>query len=237
MASPATRSTPLPRMPTGASGSEQTPMARRGSNASGFTTYSIENRAQRGWVAADLGRSARDAVRDRRPDRRDQFLREQPVRAGATRTSRRQSPGRAAHCHGRQSRIIWAIGGFPRRRGCTGFLRVDHIRQLARVRPRAVYTTRDGLTGDRVYYAFEDSRGDIWLGTNPSGQDVVTRWQRATGSFRRYSTADGLRTATDVHFAAASAFAEDAAGHRLDRIRRGWTGAFRVRDVHILYCR
>ena len=73
--------------------------------------------------------------------------------------------------------------------------------------------TRDGLTGDRVYYAFEDSRGDIWLGTNPSGQDVVTRWQRATGSFRRYSTADGLRTATDVYFAAARAFAEDAAGN------------------------
>ena len=101
----------------------------------------------------------------------------------------------------------------PTAEGLYRFPAVDHVRQLAHVRPRAVYTTRDGLTGDRVYYAFEDSRGDIWLGTNPSGQDVVTRWQRATGSFRRYSTADGLRTATDVYFAAARAFAEDAAGN------------------------
>ena len=161
----------------------------------------------------DLGRSAGDAVRDRRPDRRDQLFREQPVRAGAIERSSVSGFGRAADPHGWRSRIIWAIGGFPRRRGCTGFLRLDDVRQLAHVRPRAVYTTRDGLTGDRVYYAFEDSRGDIWLGTNPSGQDVVTRWQRATGSFHRYSTADGLRTATDVYFAAARAFAEDAAGN------------------------
>jgi signal transduction histidine kinase/streptogramin lyase len=101
----------------------------------------------------------------------------------------------------------------PTETGLYRFPAVDDVRQLARVRPRAVYTTRDGLTGDRVYHVFEDSRGDIWLGTNPSGQDVVTRWQRRTGSFHRYSTADGLRTATDVHFGAASAFAEDAAGN------------------------
>ena len=49
----------------------------------GFATYSIENRAQRGWVTDDLGGSARNAVRDRRHDRRDQLFREQPVRAGA----------------------------------------------------------------------------------------------------------------------------------------------------------
>jgi ligand-binding sensor domain-containing protein/signal transduction histidine kinase len=178
----------------------------------GFTTYSIENRAQRGWVAAisedrqgtlyaiDGQTGAINFFRD------NQFV---PVRSNVPPS------------------VAWSSRGFPRMavedhlgdwwvptaEGLYRFPAVDTVRELAHVRPRAVYTTRDGLTGDRVFHAFEDSRGDIWLGTNPSGQDVVTQWQRATGSFRRYSAADGLRTATDVHFAAANAFAEDAAGN------------------------
>ena len=178
----------------------------------GFATYSIENRAQRGWVteisedrhgtlyAIDALTGAINFLEN------NQFV---PVRSNVP-------PSVAAASHGSPRLAIedhlgdWWV---PTAEGLYRFPGVDHVRQLAHVRPRAVYTTRDGLTGDRVYYAFEDSRGDIWLGTNPSGQDVVTRWQRATGSFRRYSTADGLRTATNVYFAAARAFAEDAAGN------------------------
>jgi len=178
----------------------------------GFATYSIENRAQRGWVtelsedrhgtlyAIDALTGAINFFENNR------FV---PVRSNVP-----ASVASASHGFPRLA-IEDHLGDWwiPTAEGLYRFPGVDHGRQPAQARPRAVYTTRDGLTGDRVYYAFEDSRGDIWLGTNPSGQDVVTRWQRATGSFRRYSTADGLRTATDVYFAAARAFAEDAAGN------------------------
>jgi ligand-binding sensor domain-containing protein/signal transduction histidine kinase len=179
---------------------------------SGFTTYSIEKRVQRGWVGAiSENRHGTLYAIDGLTGainflEHDQFV---PVRPNVP------------------ASVAWASRGFPRKaiedhlgdwwvptaEGLYRFPGGDDVRQLAQVRPRAVYTTRDGLAGDRVYQAFEDSRGDIWLGTNPSGQDVVTRWQRKTGAFRRYSVADGLRTRTDVHFAAANAFAEDAAGN------------------------
>jgi len=179
---------------------------------SGFTTYSIEKQAQRGWVAAlSEDRQGTLYAIDGQTGainffENDQFV---PVRSNVP------------------SSVAWASRGFPRMaiedhlgdwwvptaEGLYRFPGVDDIRQLAQVRPRAVYTTRNGLTDDRVYQAFEDSRGDIWLGTNPSGHEVVTRWERRTGAFRRYSTNDGLPTATDVHFAAANAFAEDASGH------------------------
>ena len=179
---------------------------------SGFTTYSIEKRAQRGWVPAiSEDRQGTLYAIDGQTGavnffENDQFV---PVRSNvppSVASASRGSPRLAIEDH---------LGDWwvPTAEGLYRFSGLDHVRQLAHVRPRAVYTTRDGLTGDRVHYAFEDSRGDVWLGTNPSGQDVVTRWQRATGSFRRYSTADGLRTATDVYFAAARGFAEDAAGN------------------------
>ena len=178
----------------------------------GFTTYSIENRAQRGWVAA--------ISEDRRGTlyaidgltgainffEKDEFVPVRPNVPIPVALASRGFPRKAIEDH---------LGDWwvPTAHGLYRFPGVDQFRQLAHVQPRAVYTTRDGLTGDRVYNAFEDSRGDVWVGTNPSGQDVVTRWQRETGAFRRYSTADGLRTGTDQHSAAASVFAEDAAGN------------------------
>jgi ligand-binding sensor domain-containing protein/signal transduction histidine kinase len=178
----------------------------------GFATYSIENREQRGWVTAiSEDRQGTLYAMDGQSGAINFFERNQfvPVRPNLP-------PSVAWASHGVARLAIedhlgdWWV---PTAEGLYRFSGVDHVRQLAHVRPRAVYTTRDGLTGDRVYQAFEDSRGDIWLGTNSSGHDVLTRWQRETGSFRRYSTADGLRTATGVHGAAAGAFAEDAAGN------------------------
>jgi ligand-binding sensor domain-containing protein/signal transduction histidine kinase len=177
----------------------------------GFLTYSIENRAQRGWVTAlSEDRQGTLYAIDGLTGAINYFANNQfvPVRPNVPAPvawASRGSPRTAIKDHLGE----WWV---PTAAGLYRFPRVDDVRELARVRPRAVYTTRDGLTGDRVYRAFEDSRGDIWLSTNPSGQDVVTQWQRKTGSFRRYSTADGLRTATDLTFAAASAFTEDAAG-------------------------
>jgi ligand-binding sensor domain-containing protein/signal transduction histidine kinase len=179
---------------------------------SGFTTYSIEKRAERGRVAAiSENRQGTLYVIDGHTGAinffdDNQFVPVRPNVPASVAVASRGFRRIAIEDH----RGDWWV---PTETGLYRFPAVDDVRQLARVRPRAVYTTRDGLTGDRVYHVFEDSRGDIWLGTNPSGQDVVTRWQRRTGSFHRYSTADGLRTATDVHFGAASAFAEDAAGN------------------------
>jgi ligand-binding sensor domain-containing protein len=179
---------------------------------SGFTTYSIENRAQRGWVAAisedrhgtlyamDGQTGAINVLENNR------FVPVQPNVPASVAWASRGFPRMAIEDHLGE----WWV---PTTEGLYRFPVVDQVRQLAHVRPRAVYTTRNGLTGDRVYKAFEDSRGDIWLATNPSRQDVVTQWRRKTGSFHRYSTADGLRTATDVHFASVGAFAEDAAGN------------------------
>jgi PAS domain S-box-containing protein len=79
--------------------------------------------------------------------------------------------------------------------------------QFSRAKPKAVYTTRDGLTADLIFRLFEDSGGDIWISTlgNPSG--VLTRWDRKTQTFHRYTPADGLTEA------APTAFCEDTAGN------------------------
>ncbi|MGH9944489.1 MAG: two-component regulator propeller domain-containing protein, partial [Pyrinomonadaceae bacterium] len=92
--------------------------------------------------------------------------------------------------------------------------------QLARMRPLARYTTQDGLTGDHIFRLFEDSRRDIWISamkpdrdfnkvdsTLPQGADMLTRWERKTGTFHRYTTADG------VPQSAPTAFVEDGAGN------------------------
>jgi signal transduction histidine kinase len=78
----------------------------------------------------------------------------------------------------------------PTTQGLYRFPKVDRIEQLAGTRPVAVYTTRDGLSGNNVGHFFEDRMGDLWLGTN--GESQITRWERATGTFHRYTTADGL---------------------------------------------
>lgn len=91
--------------------------------------------------------------------------------------------------------------------GLYRFSKIERIEQLAQARPRAVYTARDGLVSDDVTQLFEDSRGDIWISTFAPERESLTRWQRSTGRFHRYSDRDGLRP-----FNAAISFCEDAAG-------------------------
>lgn len=117
----------------------------------------------------------------------------------------------------------------PTERGLYRFPKVDRIEELARARPKAVYTTRDGLPNNFVGYMFEDARGDIWMGTG--GPARMTRWERATGAFRDYSDAQGAPLPSAPH-----AFCQDADGNlwigfsdRLARYRDGyfrfWTAA------------
>jgi signal transduction histidine kinase/ligand-binding sensor domain-containing protein len=92
--------------------------------------------------------------------------------------------------------------------GVYRFTGVKRIEELAGKQPSAVYTSANGLISDDNLRVFEDSKGDIWIGTfvtsNPTG---LTRWQRATGKFEHFYTRDGL---PDV--ACPTAFAEDRAG-------------------------
>lgn len=90
--------------------------------------------------------------------------------------------------------------------GLCRFGPMDRVGQLAGARPKAVYTTRDGLVSDDIFRIFEDSRGDIWIGTGATTGGLA-RWDRRTGTVRVYSEADGL-TAQGVP----TAFTEDRAG-------------------------
>ena len=82
------------------------------------------------------------------------------------------------------------------------------MRELGRVRPKAVHTTRDGLAGDDVFALFEDVAGDMWIGRRMPTSSVLTRWERATGTFHRYTDVDGLPP-----FSRTTAFAEDHSGN------------------------
>jgi ligand-binding sensor domain-containing protein/signal transduction histidine kinase len=87
--------------------------------------------------------------------------------------------------------------------GVVRFPPVRGVEELASTPPVAVYTSANaGLPNSDIFRLFEDSRGDIWIGTI-DGAPVL--WHRATGRFERLPRADfpGL----------ASAFAEDRAGN------------------------
>ena len=93
------------------------------------------------------------------------------------------------------------------RQGLFRFPKVNRFEDLARIPPLAVYTTNDGLATSDVTRLFEDSRGDIWIGSWVQAPEPLVRWERATGRFHRYSQADGLRP-----FVSALVFQEDRAG-------------------------
>jgi len=99
----------------------------------------------------------------------------------------------------------WWVGT---RVGLYRFGKVNRIEELATAHPKAVYTTREGLADDDLTRLFEDSRGDIWISGFSTVHDVVTRWERATESFHRYSDGDGLRP-----FTRPNSFCEDRAGN------------------------
>ena len=116
--------------------------------------------------------------------------------------------------------------------GLARYPKLAKLEQLSRARPKAIYTTRDGLMGDLIFRIYEDSRGDIWIGTINYNQDGLTRWDRATETFHRYSPADRIPQG------APSAFCEDRSGNLwigfynggLARYAKGKFTLFRVGD-------
>jgi ligand-binding sensor domain-containing protein/two-component sensor histidine kinase len=113
--------------------------------------------------------------------------------------------------------------------------------QLARTPVKAMFTTADGLPTNEVFRIFEDSRGDVWVGTVYQG---LARWDRRTKSFCR-----DIKEGDPLSNRFVSAFAEDHDGDvwiglydkDLVRFRNGkfrqfgetdGLGAGGVRDIH-----
>ena len=94
----------------------------------------------------------------------------------------------------------------PTAEGLVRYPKLDNVEQITRARPKAIYTTRDGLPANEIFRLFEDSRGDIWISTLGNLRGVLTRWERATETFHRYTPADGIPKT------APTAFCEDASG-------------------------
>ena len=74
--------------------------------------------------------------------------------------------------------------------GLFRFPEVTSVAQLARTRPKAIYTVANGLPAARVAPSFEDSRGDVWMTAYLGSGRRVVRWQRSTGRFHQYPETD-----------------------------------------------
>lgn len=107
--------------------------------------------------------------------------------------------------------------------GLCRFAKPARVEELAERAPSAVYTTKDGLASDDVSRLFEDSRGDVWIGSFTPVKDGVTRFRRASGAFERFGEGQGLPALVSV-----SEFAEDTAKDVWIALREG--GLVRFRD-------
>jgi signal transduction histidine kinase/streptogramin lyase len=98
----------------------------------------------------------------------------------------------------------WIAGG----NGLQRYSKVKRLEDLAHTRPKHVYTVKDGLPDDLIFRLFEDSRGDIWIGTLGALPHNLARWDRATETFHAYTDKDGVPSANGP-----TAFAEDRHGN------------------------
>jgi len=106
-------------------------------------------------------------------------------------------------------------------RGLYRFSTPSALADYSRLRPIARYASNHGLPTDDVLLAFEDSRGDIWIGT---------RWPTAIVIFRHESNQLEVFSAGGALPAVATptAFAEDSAGNVWVGFREG--GLLRYRQ-------
>ena len=113
-------------------------------------------------------------------------------------------------------------------RGVCRFPKVSEPEQLAHTAPKAVYTTRDGLAANSILRLFEDSRGDIWIGSvgNGLGLNGLSRWERRTGAFHHYTEKDNLPHLDTFYV---TSFAEDRTGNLWIGLN-GDGGLLRYRD-------
>ncbi len=94
--------------------------------------------------------------------------------------------------------------------GLVRFGKPGRFDELAQRKPRAVYTSRDGLLDDTAFMLFEDSRGDLWVSTVGGNDKGLVKWERATATFRVYGASDGLPLLEPTN--SPTAFEEDKDG-------------------------
>ena len=109
-------------------------------------------------------------------------------------------------------------------RGLYRFPKVSSFGQLGMTPPKAIYTKRDGFAGDTIMRVYEDSHGDIWIGTVDGFG--LTRWDRHTKSFHTYTEKDGLPSLAQYY---PISFCEDNAGSLWIGFNAGG-GLMRYRD-------
>ncbi|MGE0128161.1 MAG: two-component regulator propeller domain-containing protein [Blastocatellales bacterium] len=78
--------------------------------------------------------------------------------------------------------------------GLFRFPKVARFEDLADVRPKAVYTTQNGLSNNHVARLFEDSRGDIWIASSSRESNGLDRWERATERIHNLSRTEGMQS-------------------------------------------
>jgi ligand-binding sensor domain-containing protein/signal transduction histidine kinase len=102
----------------------------------------------------------------------------------------------------------------------------QRVERLTGARPVRLYTTQDGLATDSIVRLFEDSRGDIWIGTRSESLGGLSRLDRRTGRIHRYLDRG------DQNVGEPTAFGEDRSGNLWVGFYDG--GLARVRGDHIL---
>jgi ligand-binding sensor domain-containing protein/signal transduction histidine kinase len=77
---------------------------------------------------------------------------------------------------------------FPTRQGLFRFGPARSAKSLAGLRPKVVYTQRDGLASDEGFRLFEDRVGNIWVASigGLTSRNGVSCWVRATGKWQHY---------------------------------------------------
>jgi signal transduction histidine kinase/ligand-binding sensor domain-containing protein len=96
----------------------------------------------------------------------------------------------------------------PTGEGLFRFHGIRRVEDLGRAAPVARYTMGNGLSSDGIFRLYEDSRGDVWIGTiSGEVRHQLTRWDRRSGAFERYGTEDGI----PIH--APTAFRDDGRGN------------------------
>lgn len=117
--------------------------------------------------------------------------------------------------------------------GLCRFSSTESATQLSGLLAKRRYTTRDGLPSDFIYALFEDSGGDIWIGSGFRERAGTARWKRGADRIEDISQAPGL-----VPGRTAASFAEDDSGviwigflnGGLSRYRDGRFTSFTERD-------
>ena len=77
----------------------------------------------------------------------------------------------------------------PTGEGLLRFPVLARTEDLARTAPVAMYGRKSPLGCQDVFRLFEDSGGDVWISCMDPRQ--LTRWERKTGQFHRWTAADG----------------------------------------------